>query len=136
MSTHVAEDLPMTGYPRGIFEACCFRNSIALSTQVQLTSAGAGSSWPRDRFGMRRALDHHLSQRGIERMFRVRPIEPVIAVAAAQDEFCSLKLCEFVLHRLKREEAQTRQLSHIQFLPWIGKQELKDLRSHHRKQRV
>ena len=72
---------------------------------------------------MRRALDHRLSQRRIERVLWVRPIEPVISVAAAQDELCSLKLRQFVLHRLKREEASTRQLSHIQFLPWIGKQD-------------
>ena len=45
------------------------------------------------------------AQGAIERVLQVRPIESVIAVAAAQDEFSSLKLRPFVLHRLKREEA-------------------------------
>ena len=80
---------------------------------------------------MRRAFHHEPAQGAVERVFRVGPIEPVISVAAAQDELGSLKLRQFVLHRLQREEAQTGQLSHIQFLPRIGKQELKNLRSDH-----
>jgi hypothetical protein len=101
-----------------------------------ISAAGAGSPRSENRFGMRRTFDHHLSQRGIEGVFRVRAIEPVISVAAAQDELGRMKLRQFVLDRLKRKEAQTRQLSHIQFLPWIGKQEAKNLRSHQWKQRV
>src|SRR5712691_1360820 len=111
---------------------------LALDSRVRLsaTSASAGSPGPHDRFRMQRALDHHPSQGGIERMFRVGPIEAVISVAPAQDELRSLQLRQFVLHRLQGEEAQAGQLSDIQFLSWVGKQELKNLCTDHWKQRV
>jgi hypothetical protein len=60
----------------------------------------------------------------------------VISIGATHDELSGLKLSQFILHRLKREKAQTGQFSHIQFLPRIGKQEPKNLRTHYGKQRV
>ena len=59
-------------------------------------------------------------------MVWIRAVEPMVPVAAARDQVGRLKLRQFVLHRLKGEKAQPRQLTHVELLPRIGKQELQE----------
>ena len=85
---------------------------------------------------MRSGIDDELSQSAIERVARIRTIEPLVAITAARDELGSLKLRELILHRLERKKREPRQLTHIQLLPRIGEQQPENLRPHDREQLV
>jgi len=51
------------------------------------------------------------------------PEEPLISVTAAYDQVCRLELDQLILHRVERQETQATQLSAMQFLPRICKQQ-------------
>ena len=85
---------------------------------------------------MRGGIDDELSQSAVERVLGIGTIEPLIPIAAARDEFGSLKFRELILHGLERKKREPRQLTDIQLLPGVGEQQPENLRPHDREQLV
>jgi hypothetical protein len=75
-----------------------------------------------------------LLQCWIERVLEIRPIKPLISVAAANDQVRRLELRNLILNRSQREKAKPRQLARVELLPAISKQQPQHLRAHDRKQ--
>ena len=103
---------------------------------VRLRLCFAVPSRSHRRLTMRGGIDNEFPQRAIERVLAIRAIEPLIAIAPAGDQLSGFKFREFILHRLKREEREPRQLAHIQLLPGISEQQPENLRSDDREQLV
>jgi hypothetical protein len=70
----------------------------------------------------------------MERMPGIRAVEPVISVAAAKDQIGRLELCQFILDRSQRQETESRQLTRVEFLPAIRKQQPQHFGPHRREQ--
>ncbi len=81
---------------------------------------------------MRGRADDKLSQGGIERVLRVGAVKAVITVASTGNEMRRFQLGQLILHRLQREIAQARELTHMQLRPRIRKEKPKDFRTHQR----
>src|SRR5580765_3432828 len=81
-----------------------------------------------------RGLDDELAQGHIERVLRIGSIKSMIAVGPAEQKAGLVKVSQFFLNGMERQETETRQLPHIQFLARVREQEPKDLRSNPRKQ--
>ena len=79
---------------------------------------------------MRSGIDDELSQSAIERVLRIRTVEPLIPIAPARDQLGSFEFRELILHRLERKKREARQLTHIQLLAGIGEQQPENLRPH------
>jgi hypothetical protein len=67
-------------------------------------------------------------------MLRIRSIEPVIAVAPADDQVRRLQLGQFILNRPQGEKTAAGQLARKQFLVAFPKEQSQQLSSHDRKQ--
>jgi hypothetical protein len=83
---------------------------------------------------VRGAFLNQLTQDSIKRVLGIRPIEPLIPVAAANDQVRRLELRNLILNRSQREKAKPRQLARVELLPAISKQQPQHLRAHDRKQ--
>ena len=98
----------------------------------------AGGSSAREnvriRFGVARAFANDLRQMAIQRVLRIRPIEPLITIAATDDQIRTFELGQFILHRSQREKAQSRKFAGIQLLSGIGEEQSQDLSAHDREQ--
>jgi hypothetical protein len=72
---------------------------------------------------MRAALNHQPPQSFIKEMFWVRAEEPPVPLTAADEQMSTLELRQFILNCVYREEAQPCQLTPMQFLAGIRKQQ-------------
>ncbi len=79
---------------------------------------------------MRGACADDLFQRAKQRVLRVRAIEPLVPIAAANNQLRSFELGEFILNRPQREEAQARQLARIQLLSRVREQQSQHFGAH------
>lgn len=82
---------------------------------------------------MRAAFPHQFSQRQIQGMFRIRSIESMVAITAADDQIRCLQLGQFILDGAQREKAEPRQFPGIEFGPGLGKKQAQHLGPHNRK---
>ncbi len=82
---------------------------------------------------MRATFQHQCSQRQIQGMFRIRSIESMVAITAADDQIRYLQLGQFILDGAQREKAKPRQFAGIKFGPGLGKKEAQHLGPHNRK---
>ena len=85
---------------------------------------------------MRSGIDDQLSQSAIERVLRIRTIEPLIPIASTRDQAGGLEFRELILHGLERKKREPRQFTHIQFLAGVSEQQPENLRPHDREQLV
>ena len=75
---------------------------------------------------MQSSAGDQLSQRRTERVLGVSAVKPLITVAATGDQISGIELGQLILHGLKREMTQTRELPDIELLSGIREQQLKD----------
>jgi len=66
---------------------------------------------------VRRAFAHDLGHGGIQRVLRIRAVEPVISIASAHDQIRRLELYRIILNGSEREKTQSGQLTRVKFLP-------------------
>jgi len=83
--------------------------------------------------GLRGAFPDQLMQDSIQCVFGICAIEPLITIAAANDQFRRLKFGHLILDRSQCEKAKPRQLPGIQLLAGVCKQQSQHLGAHDRK---
>jgi hypothetical protein len=122
----------------------CFKQSrlnrrpLLLAACPLLLAAGQGFSstaWQLSRIwlGLRGAFPNQLMQDSIQWMLRICAIEPLITVAAANDQIRRLKFGHLILNRSQCEKTAPRQLARIQLLAAVCEQQSQHLGAHDRK---
>ncbi len=69
----------------------------------------------------------------IQWVLRICAIEPLVAIAAANDQIRRLELGHLILNRSQREKTAPRQLARIQLFAAVRKQQSQHLGAHDRK---
>jgi hypothetical protein len=90
----------------------------------------------RIRFGVPRAFANDLRQMAIQRVLRIRPIEPLITIAATENQIRAFEFAQFILHCSQRKEAQSCEFARIQLLSGIREEQSQHLGAHDREQCV
>ena len=67
-------------------------------------------------------------------MLRIGAIEPLITVAASDDQIRTFQLGQFILHRSQRKEAQPREFARIQLLSRVREEQSQHLGADDREQ--
>ncbi len=95
----------------------------------------SSTAWQLSRIwlGLRGAFPNQLMQDSIQWVLRICAIEPLITVAAANDQIRRLKLGHLILNRSQCEKAPPRQLARIQFFAAVREQQPQHLGAHDRK---
>jgi len=83
--------------------------------------------------GLRGAFPDQLMQDSIQCVFGICAIEPLITIAATNDQIRRLKLGHLILNRSQCQKAKPRQLARIQLFVAVREQQSQHLGAHDRK---
>src|SRR5438105_10400574 len=115
----------------------CFKQSRL--NRHPLTSAVCqgfpSTAWQLSRIwlGLRGAFPNQLMQDSIEWVLRICAIEPLITIAATNDQIRRLQLGHLILNRSQSQKAKPRQLAGIQLFAGVREQQSQHLGPHDRK---
>lgn len=79
------------------------------------------------------AFPYQFSQSQRQGVLRIRSIESMVAVTAADEQIRCLQLGQLILDGAQREEAEPRQFPRIEFGPGPAKEQAQHLGAHDRK---
>src|SRR5439155_26842383 len=83
--------------------------------------------------GLRGAFPDQLMQDSIQCVFGICAIEPLITIAATNDQIRRLKLGHLILNRSQCQKAKPRQLARVQLFVAVREQQSQHLGAHDRK---